>query len=89
MNLYEGLTTTGEFGNDRFRRRNPNKWLRVVVPDGQELFDCGLKIGDGRLEISRSGIDAGNRQKRIEWEKAQAGSLSIVGGVSGVVQVLV
>ena len=52
LDLFEGLATTGEFGDDGIDRGSPNERLRIFVPGGKELVDRSNKVSHAEERIA-------------------------------------
>ena|SRR5688572_3142111 len=51
LDLFQGLTATSEFGNDRIHRSRPDKWPWILIPGGEKLSDSSFEIRDAEERV--------------------------------------
>jgi hypothetical protein len=54
--LFQSLATPGELGEDRIHGGCPDKRLRIFVPGGEELVNCGDEIVDTEKGIAADAL---------------------------------
>ena len=56
LDLFESLTASGEFGEDRVDGGGPDEGFGACVPSSQEILDRGSEISDAKKGIAADAL---------------------------------